>query len=88
MPEDAIRLRSLIALFGFAVLGGVQADAQVNVTPEHNNASSNGVYGGRGHATYTYQICNAGTQTCSNQVTVTFWRLATRPAFIQARGDP
>ena len=28
--------------------------------------------GGRGHATYTYRICNAGTQTCSNQVTVTF----------------
>ena len=27
---------------------------------------------GRGHATYTYQVCNAGTQTCSNQVTVTF----------------
>jgi acetyl esterase/lipase len=28
--------------------------------------------GGRGHATYTYQVCNAGTQTCSNQATVTF----------------
>jgi hypothetical protein len=28
--------------------------------------------GGRGHATYTYQVCNAGTQTCSNQLTVTF----------------
>lgn len=28
--------------------------------------------GGRGHATYTYQVCNAGSQTCSNQVTVTF----------------
>jgi hypothetical protein len=28
--------------------------------------------GGRGHATYTYQVCNAGTQTCSNQTTVTF----------------
>jgi cytoskeletal protein RodZ len=28
--------------------------------------------GARGHATYTYQVCNAGTQTCSNQVTVTF----------------
>jgi PQQ enzyme-like repeat protein len=35
-----------------------------------------GVYtdstGGHGHATYTYKVCNAGTQTCSNQVTVTF----------------
>jgi len=28
--------------------------------------------GGHGHATYTYKVCNAGTQTCSNQVTVTF----------------
>ena len=28
--------------------------------------------GGRGHATYTYKVCNAGTQTCSNPVTVTF----------------
>jgi hypothetical protein len=28
--------------------------------------------GGRGHATYTYMVCQAGTQTCSNQVTVTF----------------
>ena len=28
--------------------------------------------GGHGHATYTYKVCNAGSQTCSNQVTVTF----------------
>ena len=28
--------------------------------------------GGRGHATYTYKVCNAGSQTCSSQVTVTF----------------
>jgi len=28
--------------------------------------------GGRGHATYTYKVCQAGTQTCSNQVTVKF----------------
>jgi hypothetical protein len=28
--------------------------------------------GGRGRATYTYRICNAGSQTCSNQATVTF----------------
>jgi serine protease len=27
---------------------------------------------GRGHATYTYRVCNIGTQTCSSQVTVTF----------------
>jgi len=28
--------------------------------------------GGGGHATYTYQVCNAGSQTCSNQATVKF----------------
>jgi serine protease len=37
---------------------------------------NNGFYtdhpNGRGHATYTYQVCNAGSQTCSNQTTVTF----------------
>src|SRR5438874_9945081 len=27
---------------------------------------------GRGHATYTYRVCEAGTGNCSNQVTVTF----------------
>ena len=28
--------------------------------------------GGGGHATYTHKVCDAGSQTCSNQVTVTF----------------
>jgi hypothetical protein len=28
--------------------------------------------GQRGHATFTYKVCEAGTQNCSNQVTVTF----------------
>jgi hypothetical protein len=28
--------------------------------------------GGRGHATYTYRVCEAGTNTCSNDATVTF----------------
>jgi len=28
--------------------------------------------GGHGHATFTYQVCNAGTNTCSNQAAVTF----------------
>jgi len=27
---------------------------------------------GRGHATYIYKVCEAGTGNCSNQVTVTF----------------
>jgi len=28
--------------------------------------------GDAGRARYTYQVCEAGTQTCSNEVTVTF----------------
>jgi hypothetical protein len=28
--------------------------------------------GNRGHGTYTYRVCNAGTQTCSNNATVNF----------------
>ena len=28
--------------------------------------------GGHGHRAYTYRVCTAGTQTCSNQATVTF----------------
>jgi hypothetical protein len=28
--------------------------------------------GGRGRATYTYRVCEAGTGTCSNNATVTF----------------
>jgi hypothetical protein len=40
------------------------------------NTANDGFYtdsiGGRGHGTFTYQVCNAGTQTCSNQATVTF----------------
>ncbi len=28
--------------------------------------------GARGRGTYTYKVCEAGTQNCSNQVTVSF----------------
>jgi hypothetical protein len=75
MPEDRIRLRSVVAVFGFAALSGVQANAQVNVTQKHNNPSRDACTdstGGHGHATYTYKVCDADTQTCSNQVTVRF----------------
>src|SRR5213595_108273 len=42
--REQIRLRSLIAFFGIALLSGAEAQAQVNVTQEHNNPSRNGVY--------------------------------------------
>jgi hypothetical protein len=38
-----------------------------------NNGSSKDFIGVRGgNARYTYKVCEAGTQTCSNQVTVRF----------------
>jgi len=40
------------------------------------NTTNDGSYtdniGGRGHGTFTYKVCEAGTQTCSNDATVTF----------------
>jgi hypothetical protein len=39
-----IRLRSIAAVFGIAVVGGTDAHAQVNITQEHNNLSRDGVY--------------------------------------------
>ena len=44
MPGNLTRLRSVIAIFGVALLSAGQAHAQVNVTQEHNNLSRNGVY--------------------------------------------
>ena len=37
-----------------------------------NTGSYTDSTGQKGHATFTYQVCNAGTNTCSNQTTVTF----------------
>jgi hypothetical protein len=40
------------------------------------NTQNDGAYtdtiNGAGHGSFTYQVCNANTQTCSNQATVTF----------------
>jgi hypothetical protein len=37
-----------------------------------NNGQYDDTTGDTGHAQYTYQVCEAGTETCSNQVTVNF----------------
>jgi hypothetical protein len=42
--REQIPLRSLAVFFGIAVLSGAEAQAQVNVTQEHNNPSRDGVY--------------------------------------------
>src|SRR5467141_2161216 len=44
MHRNVIRLKSVVAVFCIAVLGGAEAHAQVNVTQEHNNPSRDGVY--------------------------------------------
>jgi len=40
---ELTRLRSVVAVLGIALLSGVEALGQVNVTQEHNNSSRNGV---------------------------------------------
>jgi hypothetical protein len=42
------------------------------VTTVANSGRYTDSTGQRGKATFTYQVCEAGTQNCSNQVTVTF----------------
>jgi hypothetical protein len=37
-----------------------------------NNGAYTDTIGGNGPGTYSYQVCHAGTTTCSNQATVTF----------------
>jgi hypothetical protein len=37
-----------------------------------NDGSYTDQIGGSGHGSFTYQVCEAGTQTCSNDATVTF----------------
>src|SRR6266702_6540787 len=44
MHRNVRRLKSVVAVFCIAVLGGAEAHAQVNATQEHNNPSRDGVY--------------------------------------------
>ena len=44
MPRELMRLRPVVAVFCITVLSRFGANAQVNVTQEHNNPSRNGVY--------------------------------------------
>jgi len=37
-----------------------------------NDGSYTDNTGNKGRATYTYKVCEAGTQNCSNEVTVRF----------------
>jgi hypothetical protein len=46
----------------------------VLITTVLNTGAYSDSTGDTGRARYTYQICEAGTQTCSNQVTVRFRR--------------
>jgi len=52
----------------------VQGRQTVDLSWTEATSSSIDIYrnGGRGHATYSYKVCEAGTGNCSNQVTVNF----------------
>jgi subtilisin family serine protease len=49
----------------------VRRSGSVIATTANDGAYTDAI-GGRGGGSYTYQVCEAGTTTCSNQVTVTF----------------
>jgi hypothetical protein len=42
------------------------------ITTTANDGFYTDIIGARGRGTYTYRVCNQGSQTCSNQATVTF----------------
>src|SRR5215831_12253116 len=44
MPRELMRLQSVVTVFCITVSSRFQANAQVNVTQEHNNPSRNGLY--------------------------------------------
>jgi hypothetical protein len=50
----------------------IYRNGSILVTVPNNPPSYTDNTGQKGHATFTYKVCNAGTQTCSNQATVTF----------------
>jgi serine protease len=45
-------------------------DVLIATTP--NNGQYDDSTGDTGHAQYTYRVCEAGTQNCSNQIIVIF----------------
>ena len=49
----------------------IYRDGVVMATVPNNGAYTDNT-GTKGHATFTYKVCEAGTQNCSNQVTVGF----------------
>jgi len=50
----------------------IYRDGMVIDTVPNNPSSYTDSTGARGHGSFIYKVCNAGTQTCSNQVTVSF----------------
>ena len=50
----------------------IYRDGGVIATVPNNTGNYTDSTGQRGKATFTYKVCEAGTNTCSNQVTVTF----------------
>ena len=55
-----------------ATSGNVDIHRNATVITVPNSSPYSDNTGLKGPATFTYQVCNAGTQTCSNTVTVTF----------------
>jgi serine protease len=50
----------------------IYRDGGVIATVSNNPNSYTDSTRARGHGSFTYKVCEAGTQTCSNQATVNF----------------
>jgi hypothetical protein len=50
----------------------IYRNGSILVTVPNNPPSYTDNTGQKGHVTFTYQVCNTGTQTCSNNATVNF----------------
>jgi hypothetical protein len=70
-----VRGRQIVDLSWSGVTSGnldIYRNGVVIATVPNTPSSYRDFPGGHGHDTYIYKVCNQGSQTCSNQVTVTF----------------
>ena len=64
--------REVVNLSWTGATGSVDIYRNGRVIATVNGNSYTDSTGVRGHGSFTYQVCNARTNTCSNQATVTF----------------
>ena len=61
-----------IVEYGRERVGGAVVEKRLWKRKQRQQGGRRKAIGTKGRATYTYKVCEAGTQTCSNQATVRF----------------